>query len=137
TAGKKIAAAREAVLKKLLSGKSVYEPGAGDPSLEKLSRFIDDDLPKAEADAIAAKVEESMAVTKAMGRIARLSGRVADAAVGTAAGGAPVSATARTARTTFSTRPTDTTGEVVVRGMPLQSFRVDVGGTPVDVMIEN
>lgn len=280
-AGKKLAAAREAVLKKLMPGKTVYEPGEGEPSFETLSRFVDDDLPKAQGDEVAALVESSMNVVKATGRIARLSALVADAVLGSwepptvpegggialaelaawsaggradadaavasspqelsragdvfralaakegrtlapvpadamparttaaptsgpaaaaleirlrgwpnrleivnvpegvrvdedghvkafawnsggrdvladvsstqaglgvrlrvksggsAAGGVPVTVSARSTRKTFSTRPTDTTGEVVVRGMPLQSFRVEVGGSPVDIVIES
>ncbi|MCC6739754.1 MAG: hypothetical protein IT452_11975 [Planctomycetia bacterium] len=281
-AGKKLAAAREAVLAKLMPGKTVYEPGEGEPDFETLSRFVDDDLPKAQGDEVAALVESSMNVVKATGRIARLSALVADAVLGSweppaipegggiapaelaawsaggradvdasvaasaqelarasdvfralaakegrtlapvpadamparaaaaapaagpsaaaleirlrgwpnrleivhvpegvrvdedghvkafawsaggrdvladvsstqaglgvrlrvksggaAAGGVPVTVSARSTRKTFSTRPTDTTGEVVVRGMPLQSFRVEVGGSPVDVVIES
>jgi hypothetical protein len=56
---------------------------------------------------------------------------------GVAAGGVPVTVSACNARKTYSTRPTDFTGEVVVRGMPLQSIRVDVGGVPVDIVIES
>lgn len=285
TAGKKLASARESVLKRLMQGKSVYEPGPGEPSFEKLSRFVDDDLPKEEGDAVAAHMESSMAAVKATGRIARLSSLVADAVLGTweppkpagdagialadlaswsaggradvdervaasaaelaravdvfralaakegrtlapvsadalprragaapspvpsptaadnapkielrgwpnrleivkvaegikidedghvkafawksgdrdviadfsstqagfgvrlrvksggvPSGGVPVTVSARNARKTYSTRPTDTTGEVVVRQMPLQSFRIDIGGAPVDVIIES
>jgi hypothetical protein len=285
TAGKKIAHARETVLKRLLQGKPVYEPEAGAPSFEKLSRLVDDDLPKAEADSVSAYLEGSMAATKATGRIARLSALVADAVLGTwepekppagggialadlaswsaggradvdaqvaasaaelsravdvfralaskegrtlppvtadvmpkraapaaspipappadenvpkiqlrgwpnrleivkvpegvkidddghvkafswksgdreiladvsstqagvgvrlrvrsggkAAGGVPVNVSAKNARKTYSMRPTDTTGEVVVRGMPLQSFRVEIDRNVVDVVIES
>ncbi|KAF0243542.1 MAG: hypothetical protein FD180_3326 [Planctomycetota bacterium] len=285
TAGKRLAAAREVVLKRLLQGKSVYEPEAGGPTFEQLSRFIDDDLTKAQADKIAEVMESSMAAVKATGRIARLSALVADAVLGTwepakpagdggvpladlaawsaggradvdekvvssapelaraidvfralaakegrtlppltndsipkrtqstppsvpspaaddgspkiqlrgwpnrleivkvpegvkidddghvkaftwksggrdvladisstqaglgvrlrikaggtAAGGVPVTVSARGSRRTYSTRPTDTTGEVVVRQMPLQSFRIDIGGSAVDVLIES
>jgi hypothetical protein len=52
------------------------------------------------------------------------------------AGGVPCVVSAAKARRTFSTRPTDTTGEVVVRGMPLQSFRIEVDRTAVDVVLE-
>lgn len=285
TAGKRLASARETVLKRLMQGKPVYEPGPGEPSFEKLSRFVDDDLPKAEGDEVAAHVESSMSAVKATGRIARLSSLVADAVLGTweppkpagdsgipladlaswsaggradidekvaasaaelaravdvfralaakegrtlppvssdsvpmrasaaaspvpsptandnaprielrgwpnrleilkvaegikidddghvkaftwksgdrdvladfsstqaglgvrlrvKSGGSPaagvsVTVSARNSRKTYSTRPTDTTGEVVVRQMPLQSCRIDIGGSPVDVIIES
>ncbi|MEK7469640.1 MAG: hypothetical protein AAB074_19880 [Planctomycetota bacterium] len=285
TAGKRLAAARETVLKRLMQGKSIYDPEAGGPTFEQLSRFIDDDLPKDQADKIAEAMESSMSAVKATGRIARLSALVADAVLGSwepakpvgegglpiadlaawsaggradvdervvaspaelaravdvfralaaregrtlppltndaipkrtvstapavpspatddgspkiqlrgwpnrleivkvpdgikidddghvkafswksgnrdvladvsstqagvgvrlrvksggaAAGGVPVTVTARGTRRTYSTRPTDTTGEVVVRQMPLQSFRIDIGGSAVDVLIES
>ncbi|MCE9582166.1 MAG: hypothetical protein K8T20_06710 [Planctomycetes bacterium] len=97
TAGKRIAQAREHVLKRLLQGKPVYEPEPGAPSFEKLSRLVDDDLPKAEADSVSEYLEGSMPATKATGRIARLSALIADAVLGTwepekppAGGGLPV-----------------------------------------------
>jgi hypothetical protein len=285
TAGKNLASARENVLKRLMQGKAIYEPEAGGPTFEQLSRFIDDDLPKDQSDRIAEAMESSMPAVKATGRIARLSALVADAVLGswepakpagegglpladlaawsaggradvdaqvvsspaelaravdvfralaakegrtiapvatdalprrtastapavaspsaddnspkiqlrgwpnrleivkvpegikidddghvkaftwkagsrdvladvsstqaglgvrlrvksdgTAAGGVPVTVSARGSRRTYSTRPTDTTGEVVVRQMPLQSFRIDIAGSAVDVLIES
>ncbi|MBI2919984.1 MAG: zf-HC2 domain-containing protein [Planctomycetes bacterium] len=55
---------------------------------------------------------------------------------GEPAGGVPVLVTDTRSRKSFSNRPTDRAGEVLVRGMPLQSFRVEVADVPVDVVFE-
>lgn len=62
--------------------------------------------------------------------------RVRVRAGGAPAGGVPCVILGGASRKNFSTRPTDSTGEVVVRGMPLQSFRITVDRSPVDLVFE-
>lgn len=56
---------------------------------------------------------------------------------GAPAGDVPVTVADTKSLRPYSSKPTDSGGEVVVRGIPIHSFRVDVAGTPVDVEFES